>query len=460
MSRPVTSQTQPIPQPIPQPTAQPKAARVKRPVRFTDAFIKALPTTGKRYDVREASKSGLTVRVGASGSKVWQLQFRHEGKPWRLTLGPYPRLSLAAANVKAAEARQKVELGDNPARDTVAANRIARAAQTVSELADDYLDKWAIDGKRGRRSPENIAEDRRIIEKDVRPVWGDRKARSITRGDVAALLDEIKGRGAPVQANRTLTVLRAMFRKAEQRGIVDASPCAGMERPTTEERRRVFLDDETIRSFWLGLLTAKTVEASRLVLRLVLVTAQRKGEVCLIEKADLDLGRGTWFQPGRKVKNGRDHLVPLSPLAVDLLRKAWALSGDSRWLFPSRAGSGADPITGGALDHAMRNNRAALGLVGMDAEGGMIEGAGLVPTPHDLRRTAASNMTAAGIPRLHVDQLLNHVDGSVGATYDLHTYWPEKLRAVAVWEERLLDIVERRQPDSNVVPMTGTGPQR
>jgi integrase len=435
---------------------------MKRPVRFTDAFIRTLPKTGKRYDVREASKSGLTIRVGAGGSKVWQLQFRFDGKPWRMTIGSYPKVSLAVANVKAAEARQTLDLGNNPARETVEANRIARAAQTVSELADDYLSKWAVDGKRGRRSHKNIAEDRRIIEKDVRLVWGNRKARSIMRGDVAALLDEIKGRGAPVQANRTLTVLRAMFRKAEQRGIIDANPCAGMERPTTEERRRVFLDDETIRSFWLGLPTAKMIEVSRLVLRLVLVTAQRKGEVCEIEKADLELDRGTWFLPGRKVKNGRDHMVPLSPLAVDLLRRAWALSGDSRWLFPSRAGRGANPITGGALDHAMRNNRVALGLVDMDPHGGILEGvdASTVPTPHDLRRTAASNMTAAGIPRLHVDQLLNHVDGSVGATYDLHTYWPEKKRAVAAWEARLLEIVERREPGSNVVPMTGMGEAR
>ena len=433
------------------------SGRTKRPVRFVDAFIKGLPTTGKRYDVREASKSGLTIRVGASGSKVWQLQFRYEGKPWRMTLGPYPKVSVAVANLKAAEARQALDLGNNPARETVEANRIARAAQTVSELADDYLGKWAVDGKRGRRSPENIAEDRRIIEKDVRPVWGDRKARTITRGDVAALLDEIKGRGAPVQANRTLTVLRAMFRKAEQRDIIDANPCAGLERPTTEERRQVFLDDETIRSFWLGLPTAKMMEISRLVLRLVLVTAQRKGEVCEIEKADLDLDRGTWFLPGRKVKNRRDHLVPLSPLAVDLLRQAWALSGGSSWLFPSRVGGGVDPVKASSINHAMRNNRKELGLVGMDAEGSMIEVAGAVPTPHDLRRTAASNMTAAGIPRLHVDQLLNHVDGSVGAIYDLHTYWPEKQRTVAVWEARLLDIVERREPDSNVVSMTGSG---
>ena len=76
----------------------------------------------------------------------------------------------------------------------------------------------------------------------------------------------------------------------------------------------------------------------------------------------------------------------------------------------------------------------------------------LVPTPHDLRRTAASMMTAASIPRLHVDRLLNHIDSSVGATYDRHDYWPEKGRAVEVWEARLFEIVEGMPATGNVVP--------
>jgi len=447
MSHAVNPATQPIP--------QPRGRKVKRPVRFTDAFLKALPTTGQRYDVREGSKSGLTIRVGPDGSKAWTLQFRFEGKPWRMTLGRYPAVSLATANVKAAKAREKLERGENPARETVEANRRARVAQTVSEMANDYLDKWAMDGKRGKRTPENIAEDRRIIDKDVRPEWGRRKARNITRADVAVLLDEIKARGAQVQANRTLTVLRAMFRKAHQRGIVDANPCDGIERPTSEKSRAVFLDDETVRSFWFGLPGADMSEGMRLILRLVLVTAQRGGEVRLIEKLDLNLDRATWFLPGHKVKNGRAHMVPLSPLAVELMRQAWGLSGTSRWLFPSRVGQGGKPVTGPAVDHAMRNNRFALGLVRVTEDGSIDEtqDARLVPTPHDLRRTAASNMTAAGIPRLHVDQLLNHVDGSVGATYDRHTYWPEKQRAVAVWENRLLDIVAGRVESSKVVPL-------
>ena len=124
--------------------------------------------------------------------------------------------------------------------------------------------------------------------------------------------------------------------------------------------------------------------------------------------------------------------MPLSALAVDLMREAWELSKDSAWLFPSPRGAGAKPVTGPAVDHAMRNNRFALGLVTSE-----VDASGTCPTPHDLRRTAASMMTAGGIPRLHVDRLLNHVDASVGAIYDRHDYMAEKRHAANTWAARL-----------------------
>lgn len=412
--------------------------------KLTDRAIANLKVTGERYEVWDDNLRAFGVRVGKTGTKSYVFLYHHEGRPRRLTLGRYPGLGLADAHVKLAEARKALDQGIDPGTIAVAEHRELRESSTVAELAADYIER---DAKRNKAS---WREDRRIIDKDVLPRWKQRKAASITRRDVASLLNEIVDRGAGVQANRTYTVIRRMFRYGRNQGHVEANPCVDIDRPTVETPRDVILTTDEICSFWKGLRGADMTEGMRLILRLVLVTAQRKGEVANIEKADIDLDNAVWTIPAHKAKNRRTHLVPLNDLAVDLMRQAWERSGASHWLFPSPRGGGSKPVTGPAVDHAMRNNRVILGLVNVGQDGRELPSE-RTPTPHDLRRTAASQMTGSGIPRLHVDKLLNHIDASVGATYDRHDYSSEKRRAVDVWQARLEEIVAGQIQPSNVV---------
>jgi len=114
-------------------------------------------------------------------------------------------MGLADARIKLAEARKLLERGIDPGDREVQARKAERAAETLAELAEAYLDKWARPRKR------SAAEDERILRKDVIPAWGHRKAQDITRKDVIALLDKIIDRGSPIAANRTLAVIRRMF---------------------------------------------------------------------------------------------------------------------------------------------------------------------------------------------------------------------------------------------------------
>src|SRR5271168_2196896 len=99
------------------------------------------------------------------------------------------------------------------------------------------------------------------------------------------------------------------------------------------------------------------------------------------------------------------------------------------------------PITGPAVDHAMRHNREALGTG--DA------------TPHDLRRTAASHMTSVGIGRLVVSKILNHAEPGITAVYDRHSYDREKRAALDAWGSRLEEIIGDRPERSNIVAIGG-----
>ena len=158
-----------------------------------------------------------------------------------MTLGTYPKITLAKAHELHAIARQKLEEGIDPGAESVKGNRQARQAHTVAELVHDYIERHA---KRKKRSWK---EDERILNKDVIPRWGKRKAASITRLEVVTLLDEVRDRaeaigGKGVQANRTLEIIRRMYNFAVGRSIVKHSPCVVIETPAKENQRDRVLD--------------------------------------------------------------------------------------------------------------------------------------------------------------------------------------------------------------------------
>jgi integrase len=275
----------------------------------------------------------------------------------------------------------------------------------------------------------------------VIPAWGRRKANDITRRDVIELLDNIVDRGSPIAANRTLALVRRMFGWALSRDIVPANPCVGVQAPGVETRRDRVLSAGEIAALWCALSDPGTGVSKpiRLALKLQLATAQRKGEIIAAEWSEFNLAEGMWTIPAERSKNGMPHRVPLSRLAIAVLDEI-SLSParqQSRWLFKSPRQEG--PITGAAVDHAMRHDREALGTG--DA------------TPHDLRRTAASHMTSIGISRLVVSKILNHAEPGVTAVYDRHSYDREKRIALDAWAARLEEIIRGQREHSNIAPL-------
>ena len=171
-------------------------------MRLTVRGIAALKAKAKRYEVWEDGRTGLGVRVSTVGRKSWVFMYRFNGKPRRMTLGTYPAVGVADARVKHARAKADLEKGIDPGGMEVERRRAERSAETVADLVEEYLEKWAKPRKR------SAAEDERTLRKEVVPLWGNRKAKDITRRDVITLLDGIVERGSPIQANRTLAMIR------------------------------------------------------------------------------------------------------------------------------------------------------------------------------------------------------------------------------------------------------------
>ena len=425
------------------PYPNPYPMRIKgETMRMTDVGIRKLKPKTQRYEVWEDGRTGLGVRVSPKNRKTFVYMYWRKGKARRMTLGIYGKgpnkMSLVDANIKHAQAMKALDEGRDPANETVEANIAERGAETVTELVEEYLEKWAKPNK------SSAAEDERILRKDVIPVLGQRKAKDITRRDIISLLDGIVARGAPVGANRTLAIIRRVFSWAVESDILGTTPCVSIKRRSKETSRDRALKDTKIHTFWHGLAKAQMTEAVRLALKFQLATAQRRGEVVAAEWSELDRDKGLWTIPAEKTKNNKIHIVPLSPIALNLLDSIEAIAPEtkpgqppSRFLFPSLIGD--KPITPRAVSRALSTN---LGLVGVENV-----------TPHDLRRSAATSMSALRVERFIVSKVLNHTDTTVTGIYDQYEYFDEKRAALERWGRKLEKVIAGNSAPSKVVEL-------
>jgi integrase len=417
--------------------------------RLTDRSIEALRPKVTRYEVWDDARRGFGIRVTPRGVKSFVWVFHFDGRPRRLTFGTYPRLSLAGAGVRLAEAKDLLAKGIDPGSRAVTERDADRRAETVEELVASYLDRYA------RARKRSAFEDERILRKDVLSRWATRKAKDITRRDIVRLLNEIVDRGAPIQANRTLSILRRMFRFAVGQAILEISPCDQVEPPSAENERNRALGEEEIRLLWRALETASMEPNTRRILQLMLVTGQRRGEVLGLHAQEIDFEKRLWVLPADRAKNGREHLIPISATALRILAEAGP--NEAGYLFPSKLTG--KPYRGQSIDHATRYLfdprpiSKARKTSSQKTHAPPLSGIMERFTPHDLRRTVATRMRELGISRGDVKMVLNHVETDVTARYDRYDGLAEKRRALDLWAKRLEQIVTGEAPVENVVEL-------
>jgi integrase len=192
------------------------------------------------------------------------------------------------------------------------------------------------------------------------------------------------------------------------------------------------LTDEETRKVWRRLDTAKMLPRIRMVYRLILVTGQRPGEVGRASWSEFDLDQALWTIPAERSKNGKEHEVPLAIYALDLLAELRNLHDNERWLFPSHHKGKDQPLDARAAAHAIRYNREHFGIPRW--------------TPHDLRRTVRTNLSALGVDHIVAKKVVNHSLHGMDQVYDRHNYLLEKRSALDTWAGRLQEIIEGRAP--------------
>ena len=300
-----------------------------------------------------------------------------------------------------------------------------------------------------------------MIRKWYRP-GGSVRRRTFARGDVIDLLDGIVLRGSPVMANNTFEKIRKMFNYAVEKDILEFSPCFAVKKPTKKEHKDRVLTDAEIVTVWNGLDNTAIIDETKRALKLILITASRPGEVIGMHSDEI---AGEWWTiPADRSKNGKAHRVYLTETAREII-------GDKiGFIFESPAtgrlqddGAPKPPqaIDGNAVACAVRRNLnhpllddkgqplykkdgtpATINKIGVDGW-----------TPHDLRRTAATNLAALGYSDEVIDAVLNHAKKGVVAIYNRHRYDKEKQGALESWGRKLQAIITG-EGKGNVVSIT------
>ena len=398
-------------------------------LRLTARGVDALRTLPgqARTEFFDERMPGFHVRVTASGAKSYGLLYRHGRRRCRLTLASADKVTLADARDLARAALKDLANGIDPA----AKKKADRMADTFDELAEQYLEKWAKPRKKSWR------DDERIINNKLSPTLGKQRVQDITRADVRSLLARIatgslKGqrKPAPIEANRTRAVLRKIFNWAISEDLAERNPVLGVPPPGIERQRDRVLNDGEIRAIWDELDNEHPLIAA--IFRLLLLSAQRRGEVLSMRWEDVDFNTAWWTIPGERAKNGLPHRVPLSTQALAVLDDVRRENPKSRWVFPSPKGNTHIGTVQKAVERLRNSTEVEFRL-------------------HDFRRTAASHMTSMGISRLTVSKILNHVEQGVTRVYDRHSYDPEKREALEMWSAQLETIVVG-EPGATVLP--------
>jgi integrase len=382
---------------------------------------------GVRTDYRDELLPGFFLRVTPHGTRTFGIVYTtRDGRLRRCTLGPVGPVGLAEARARAKRLRGAVAQGDDPHGDQMKARRQRLTAATVADLVEAFLaSKEALAWR-----PKTRQEFARILRVEVVPALGDLKPEEVKRGEIRALVDRLSDR-APVMANRVFEVTRRLYTWAIGKDLVETSPCVGLSKPSPETQRDRVLTEDEIRAVWAGCDAEPGIIAD--AFRLMLVTAQRRGEVLSMRWQDVD---GSWWTiPAELAKNGLAHRVPLSRQAHAILERLRKRASGS-WVFPS-------PTT----DRPIENPQKAAERL---RERSKVADLRL----HDLRRTAASLMTGTGISRLTVKKILNHAERDVTAVYDRHSYDPEKRAALDAWGRRLEAIVSGLPRKGQIVAPT------
>jgi integrase len=403
--------------------------------------------------VAKSDGVGLTFTLSAKGTAAWTLRYSHGGKSKELTLGRYPDISLSRAREISSAKRGEVQQGIDVAAQKRKAEHEAANAWTFRKLSEDYFQKA------GDRLATSTVKGRSQQLRDyVHPKIGGIAAADVSPVEIVAIVEAASAKSLHV-ARLVLIAIKEVFAHGIARHVVTQNPCTHITAKaiiggTKQQRERVMLTDVEIKEVFTSLPILSRPNA--LMVRILLATGTRIGELVQAEWASVDFERAEWTIPLEHSKTKKAFTIPLVPMVAGWFAELKTMAFGSRFVLPIRTrnhGNEGDthmqPVT---LNAALSNLATTLGKRCRRF------------TPHDLRSTMRSHLGALGVDLLIAERCLNHSLGGLVAVYDKHDYLSERRRALEMWATKMAAIeagtcsVQRTLVDSlsaNTQPLSG-----
>ncbi|WP_079416017.1 tyrosine-type recombinase/integrase [Thiomonas intermedia] len=378
---------------------------------------------GKPYK-RHADAGGLYLEVTKTGAKLWRWKYRAGGKEKRLALGAYPKVSLKDARRARDEARALLDSGADPgeARQDAKRARLASSDLAFEKVARAWWEHWRAT-KAERHAGYVIAR----LEADAFPAFGEKPVNELTAPAFVRLAKSIEERGAADIARRVLQTCGQVMRYAVAHGLTDRNPVADVK-PGDVLRARRQVNFARIELSELPELLRR-IEGytgspfTRLGLKLMALTFVRTGELIGARWQEFDLTAAQWRIPAERTKSRREHLVPLAPQAIEVLRTLQAVHGND----PVRC-TGAALLFPGERKRStpMSNNTMLKALERMGYKGRM--------TGHGFRGVASTALNEMGYRPDVIEAQLAHVEENrVRAAYNHARYAAERVALMKDW---------------------------
>lgn len=366
---------------------------------------------------------GFGVRVYPSGKKAFILSYRLKGKKHLYTLGQYGKITLEMARDLAK--KRFGEIADRKDPLQVRKTEKRKHAYTVEKTVKLFIDKYA------KEQTRNWKEAERILEKDVVPVIGKLPIDEVTKDHIIKILDSIVKRKAGIMANRTLAHMQKLFNWSVERNLIPYSPAYKVSPPAKNKSRDHVIADHELKDIWLQCSDMEQPFPS--IIKLLVLTGQRRGEAASVKWTDIDKEKKLWTIPREVTKSDREHIVPLSDMALEIIE---AMPKLGNYIFST---TGKRPF-----ENFSRDKKILLGLID-NVRKQRNEASARKWRIHDIRRTVASGMARLDVSPHVVEKLLNHKTGTisgVAAVYNRYQYAPQMREAVNMWADHIKKILE------------------
>lgn len=387
---------------------------------LTDRAIKSYPARAKPY--KKSDGRGLFLIVRPDGAKWWRFKYKLAGKEKLLSLGVYPTVTLARARDKRDELLRALDRGEDPSAERKARKEAQAAPSTFKAVSDEWVGFGCPPQKHGRRLADRTMEKTRLLLGYLCDGIGSRSVNDIEPPELLRVLRKIESQSAE-NAKRCRQLASRVFRYAVRTGRATRDCAADLEgalapvevkhRPAIIERKPF---GELLRAVW----AYEGQPSTRAALQLSALLFPRPGELRLARWGEIDLHDALWNVPAERMKMRREHVVPLSRQAIEILDDLAAHTdhGADAWVFPGLRGD--RPISENTLNYALRG-------LGYDGD---------THVAHGFRSSASSMLHELGWDSAIIELQLAHADkNSVRRIYNRAERLADRRKLMQAWTD-------------------------